>query len=80
MLVARYNSDGTLDTDFGTTTPATDGYTKINIGWNNDGANTIALQPDGKIIIGGYAITGTNWDFALVRLHSDGTLDTSFKL
>ena len=66
--IARLNADGTLDTTFNP------------VGGANDIINDIALQPDGKIIIGG-KFTGVNFDTShkyLARLNSDGSLDTSF--
>lgn len=67
--VARLNPDGTFDTTF-----------------NNGGiglfgtAQTLALQPDGKILVSGAAIRQYNGvtRFSLVRLNPDGTLDASF--
>ncbi len=50
-------------------TPVWPGY-----GWSQ----TMALQGDGKVVLGGYAFNGTNYDFALARYEADGTLDTSF--
>jgi uncharacterized delta-60 repeat protein len=42
-------------------------------------ANSILVQPDGKIVLGGYTVNAPYAkDFALVRLSSNGTLDTSF--
>src|SRR5262249_12918276 len=35
----------------------------------------VALQPDGRIVIAGYASNGSNLDFAIVRLNSDGSFD-----
>jgi uncharacterized delta-60 repeat protein len=65
--IARLNADGSLDTNFD---PGT--------GTNNS-VNTIALQPDGKILIGGYFTTynGTARN-RLARLNADGSLDTGF--
>ena len=40
--------------------------------------NSVAVQPDGKIVVAGYAgVSGVD-QFALVRYSSDGSLDTSF--
>jgi uncharacterized delta-60 repeat protein len=36
------------------------------------------LQNDGKIILAGYSRNGLNYDFAVVRLNSDGSLDNNF--
>jgi uncharacterized delta-60 repeat protein len=46
----------------------------------NDGANAVAVQPDGQILAAGFAETtpGHFFDFALVRYNPDGTLDRSF--
>src|SRR6185437_14390519 len=41
-------------------------------------ANSVAAQPDGKIVVAGYADIGGVDQFALVRYNSDGGLDTSF--
>ena len=75
MVILSYLSTGTLDTGFGTTG-------KITGPISYDGARTLALQPDGKILIGGdiatYNNISTTWDFALVRYNSNGTTDTGF--
>lgn len=67
--IARLNSDGTLDTSF-----------NIGTGFNGP-VHSIALQPDGKILAGG-GFTSYNGQTQnkLVRLNSDGTLDTSLDL
>ena len=41
-------------------------------------ALSIALQNDGKIVVAGSSISGNNYDFALVRYNTNGSLDTSF--
>jgi len=71
FAVARYNSDGSLDNTFDT-----DGKVTTTIG-TTDYGSSVALQADGKIVVAGYA-QGTNFDFAVVRYNSDGSLDTSF--
>ncbi len=66
--IARLNSDGTLDTTFNPP------------GGANNNINTVAIQTDGKILLGG-DFTGVNFDTNkkyLARLNADGTLDTSF--
>ncbi len=40
-------------------------------------ATSALLQPDGRILIGG-AVAGNSFDFLLVRLLADGTLDAGF--
>jgi uncharacterized delta-60 repeat protein len=74
FALARYNSDGSLDTTFGT-----EGETNIDFWGAQDYAFAIALQPDGKILAAGYAESFfSGIDFALARLNSDGLLDDSF--
>ncbi len=41
-------------------------------------ANDIAIQPDGKIIVGGSSIIGGRESFTLVRYNIDGSLDNTF--
>ena len=67
--MARLNEDGTLDATF-----------SIGTGFNND-VRCMVLQPDGKVIVGGYFDTfnGVNRNH-IVRLNQDGSLDASFNL
>ena len=67
--IVRLNSDGTLDTTFTTNTGTA----------FNSTVNSVAVQSDGKLIIGGGFSTfnGTTVNF-IVRLNSDGTRDTTF--
>lgn len=70
--IARLNADGSLDATF---VPAGTGS---NIGANNT-INTVALQPDGKIIIGGYFTSYAGMSAnKITRLNSNGTKDLSF--
>jgi uncharacterized delta-60 repeat protein len=66
----RFNSDGTLDTAFNT---------NLGTGFNAT-VNKIYVQSDGNIIIGGQFTTlnGVNVPDRLIRLETDGTLDTTF--
>ncbi|MEI6762182.1 MAG: Ig-like domain-containing protein, partial [Betaproteobacteria bacterium] len=50
----------------------------LPVGSGGDTAQAVALQPDGKILVAGYSFNGINNDFSVVRLHADGSLDTSF--
>jgi uncharacterized delta-60 repeat protein/uncharacterized repeat protein (TIGR01451 family) len=56
------------------------GYRTTDIQGTDDGGYAMALQPDGKIVVGGYATDLANGDkeFALVRYNYDGSLDTTF--
>ena len=73
FALVRYNTDGTLDTSFGTS-----GKVITPVGNSDDGEYSIAIQPDGKIVAAGYSYNSSTYDFALVRYNTDGTLDTSF--
>jgi len=64
-------SDGSPDSSFGGTGIVT---TSITNGW--DRANSVKIQADGKIIVGGSSSVGST--FAIVRYTSSGTLDSSF--
>ncbi|MBD0370059.1 MAG: VCBS repeat-containing protein [Pyrinomonadaceae bacterium] len=67
--VTRFNSDGTLDASFGT-----GGATGFLLN-----PYTLILQPDGKILIGGYDIVAYRvFNFAVARYNTDGSIDTSF--
>jgi uncharacterized delta-60 repeat protein len=71
--LARYNSNGTLDSSFGK-----EGIVTSNCPPNsNNWGFAAATQPDGKIVVVGYAQTGKNKDILLVRYKTDGTLDAS---
>ena len=66
--IIRLNSDGSIDTSF-----------VYGTGFNNPIVLSIAIQSDGKILVGGgfttYNGTGAN---GIIRLNTDGSIDTSF--
>jgi uncharacterized delta-60 repeat protein len=70
ILVARYNTDGALDSTFGNSG-------KVVVPQAGRGLD-IAVLPNGKILVGGYGSNGVNDDFVLLRLTATGSLDTSF--
>jgi len=76
--VARLNADGSLDPTFGAGSGTV--LVPFDLGDNNgDTAGAVTLQPDGKILVAGWAVVGaSNYDFAVVRLLPDGTRDTTF--
>ncbi len=80
FAVVRYNVDGSLDTSFGDPNPLNPpvrrGFTVTALTTDNDSANGLALQADGKILVVGSA--GSVDSGAVVRYNVDGTLDTSF--
>jgi uncharacterized delta-60 repeat protein len=72
--VLRYNANGTLDSSF-----SGDGKATVNFTRGLDYADDVALAADGKIIAaGGANFFGANPKFAVVRLDTDGTLDSTF--
>lgn len=73
FLLVRYNPDGSLDTTF-----SVDGFVSTEIAIWNDVGRSLALQPDGKVLVGGSSYDGTLESFVLVRYNSNGSLDTSF--
>jgi len=72
FIVARYNTDGSLDTSFGT-----GGFTTTDFGFHYNAANGVAMMGD-RIVAAGYAQGPTHLDFAVARYTSSGALDTSF--
>jgi uncharacterized delta-60 repeat protein len=80
FAVARYNTNGTLDTTFGAGGGLFGtGIVRTSI-YGEDTARAIAIQTDGKIVVAGEAmnIAAGTIDFALVRYTSAGALDTTF--
>ncbi len=80
FFVARYNSDGSLDTSFGS-----GGKVTIDFGspgqYQPDYATGVAVDGQGRIVLAGSTYnyqSGTSYDFAAARLNANGSLDTSF--
>ena len=65
-MVARYNPDGTLDTGF-----VSGGKLTFDFGFFGDAAKNVAVQPDGKIVLGGSSYTSTTGGarYALARVN-----------
>jgi len=72
LKAARYNPDGSLDSSFGT-----GGTLKLSLA-QSFAAQDAAVQPDGKLLIGGRYGPAGAYDFGLIRLLPNGTLDPSF--
>lgn len=80
MLLAKFKSDGELDSSFGS-----DGYAIHNAATGTSGevARSVLVQSSGKIIIAGTiehagADDARDRDIALLRFNADGTVDTNF--
>src|SRR5580658_7583215 len=72
--MARYTSNGVLDTTFGT-----NGLVTTKVGTRSDAPSALLLQPNGQIVMGGFEVAGGNIPgMSLVRYNATGTLDTTF--
>src|SRR5262249_9547165 len=72
--VERYNANGTPDTSFGN-----NGSVVTDLTGQSDQPDAVAVQSDGKIVVGGDWVNASGVDdFALVRYNANGTLDTTF--
>jgi uncharacterized delta-60 repeat protein len=71
FALARYNSDGSLDTSFDT-----DGKVTTDIPGQHNRLEALAAQSDGKVV----AVGGDEWDDKpwMLRNNADGSLDESF--
>ncbi|BAZ13172.1 hypothetical protein NIES4071_50110 [Calothrix sp. NIES-4071] len=76
LALARFNTDGSLDTNFGSGGKV---ITPLST-TNSDRANGLTIQPSGKIVVSGYFESGANRDrtSVLVAYNPDGSLDSSF--
>jgi uncharacterized delta-60 repeat protein len=75
FALARYTADGTLDRHFGTGGKVLTGF------GGNAGANSLAIRPDGKIVVaGGASVSATtiHSGFAITRYTVAGKLDRAF--
>lgn len=72
FAMVRYNSNGTLDSGFGTAGKVTTSF------GGNDVAYDVAIQPDGKIVVAGYSAPSGSFDFAVARYTNSGALDVTF--
>jgi uncharacterized delta-60 repeat protein len=73
FVVARFRSNGVLDTSFGT-----GGFSDFTPFQSPVHLTSIVVQPDDAIIAGGLLFGGLVRTFALVRYTPNGKLDTSF--
>lgn len=79
FAIARFNSDGTLDTTFNSagTLPGTNS-TPINNPANYSAGASVVIQPDNKIVVGGTVNESGLIKFGLARFTSNGVLDATF--
>lgn len=74
---------GTLDPTFGTGGKFNVSFNLDSTGPNDDEATGVVFQPDGKIVLGGFASVHPSGgvaskDFVALRLNTNGTLDSTF--
>lgn len=62
--IVRYDANLVLDPTFGTS-----GMLLVDFFGGGDGANDVALQPDGKLVVVGVAANGTSTGLGLLRAH-----------
>ncbi|MEI6949886.1 MopE-related protein [Paraflavisolibacter sp. H34] len=75
VAVARYLPGGSLDRGFGG-----DGLQIMDFGGRQEGAVCVALQSNGRVVVGGYSLSdsGTSSHYALARYLPNGAPDPSF--
>ncbi len=71
VLIVRYNTNGSLDTTFGST-----GIVTTAVG-NFSESKNLVVQSDGKIVVCGSTVTSVS-EFLVIRYSADGSLDTTF--
>jgi len=76
MAVARLDTTGVLDPAFGMAGVSRTGFLPNR----NNTVASLALLADGRIVGGGGAASDVGYDFAVIRMNTDGTLDTTFGL
>lgn len=75
LMILRFDPNGILDTDFGT-----NGVYIYDSGNGDDGAYSIAVQADNKILVAGNSSNGLDGDVIVLRLDTDGNPDPNFAL
>jgi len=80
FAIARFNSNGSLDSTFGSGGHVTTNFVGVQLGGVSNPANAVLLQPDNKILVGGLASQCAKCIHytALARYNSNGSLDTTF--
>jgi len=72
FVLTRYNADGSVDGSFGRGGTVTTHFGQM------DGATSLAVQPDGKLVAAGYSTSASDTTVALAGYLPDGSLDVTF--
>ena len=72
IVMARYNTDGTLDTSFGTA-----GVVNTDLG-GKEQAYGLTIDSSGRIVLVGSSNVGSAAQFLVLRYNADGSTDTTF--
>jgi uncharacterized delta-60 repeat protein len=75
FITKRYGSNGSIDGSFGNAGTA---MTQVAGSNTYHGSNSIAIQSDGKVIVGGTLSINNNSQFAVLRYTVNGIPDSSF--
>jgi uncharacterized delta-60 repeat protein len=77
MAIMRCNADGSIDTTFDL-----DGKVILDASLNSysDQAKSLAIHANGKILVAGYSQNSNDYDATILRLNTNGSLDTSFDI
>jgi len=81
FAVARFNTNGTLDGSFGTGGKVTTNFVGVMAGGVSNPADSVLIQADGKILVGGLASQCARRcpaQSALARYNANGSLDNTF--
>jgi uncharacterized delta-60 repeat protein len=85
FALVRLNSDGSIDTTFGSGGRQTvDFGSELAVEFGDERATSVTVDGDQRIIVAGDSLQGyggtwgLDYDFAVARLNSDGSLDMSF--
>src|SRR5262249_27991112 len=72
FALARFNTDGSLDANFGSS-----GFVTANFSGLPSVASAVSVQAGGRILVGGSAQVSGITNFALAGFNANGSLDTS---
>lgn len=73
FAIARYNSDGSIDSTFGF-----NGMNTMDFNSDNDFVHSMALQQDGKIVVVGQVYGSFGSNMGIARFNANGSYDFSF--